>query len=278
MTEAALVLESLATYLDSCCRLASKNFKGQSVASLASQEESLNAYPDLRDLQTPQNLICLEDEVDDALIQKAKEAILAGEIFWEHTSAGEATRLALGSKFLIHPHEHLPLNYFADCFPEADIQDEANLIKLLGGHPKDLLSAPLGIRHLAQKIFEIKNLARECGQNPEEILARQKLLLIVSEQNGQPIFDLILKYKHLGFRPENFLFMVQASFHGLAPGADGNFQVSESSAKRLHNHGQMAMQMIPLRGQIGGGGIGVDHPQHLVRHAVLQGGLRQGRR
>ncbi len=240
----ALDLTSLATYRESCLRLAREQFAGLAISEIAAREEEYNAWPGLENLSSPEELIVLEDRLNDGLLQKARQAVLEGRIFWEHTAAGEATRLKLGPKYLIHPHQ---IPYSHDYLAENFIDDPEAMPEVFSPATgwaalSRLLPLRLGARHLWQSVFEIRKLAEEAGLDPGEVMARQKVLLILNEQAGQQICRRILAHNFLGFAPHNFLFMVQASFHGLTPGADGAWGFDETSPRRLHNHGQMAMQ------------------------------------
>lgn len=222
---------SLESYAESCRLLAERDFGGLTPARVAEMAENYNAWPNLARLGPPQSLICLEDRLDDRVREGARRAVLAGRIFWEHTAAGEATRLKLGPKYLIHPHR-LPPDHLADGGPD----------------PLELMPLPLGARHLWQWAFEITRLAEEAGLDPAEVLARQQLLLVMGESTEAEICRLILADDFLGLRPEHFLFMVQPAFPGLVSGPDG-WRFDPGTPARLHNHGQMAMQKV-MSGQI----------------------------
>ena len=61
----------------------------------------INAYENINDLQPlkEEHIVVLdEDELD---VAEAEQVVLDGEFFWEHAAAGEATRLALGTKYLL---------------------------------------------------------------------------------------------------------------------------------------------------------------------------------
>ncbi len=223
-----LDLNTLETYMESCRKIASTRLAGLSVAEVSVAEDQLNAYPGLKNLESPHNLLFLEDIFDEKMLASARQAILEGRIFWEHAAAGEATRLKLGAKILIEPHK-IPAQ------PEFTV------------NPGDLAPLTLGERHLGQWMFEIWKLAEEAGLDPQTVLKRQKLLLILNQDAYEPLAKEILARKFFGLKPGHFLFMVQASFPGLIPGANnigenGNWHYSETSPHRLHNHGQMAMQ------------------------------------
>ena len=252
--ERVLDLTSLESYAESCRLLAERDFGGLSPAQVAEMSEDYNAYPCLEDLAEPCRLICLEDRLNDSLRERARQAVLDGRVFWEHTAAGEATRLKLGPKYLIHPHR-VPLvrEYLADSLlePEHAVGDDAaDWARFQGNlvNPQRLMPLPLGARHLWQWAFEITRLAEEAGLSPSEVLARQKLLLVVGESTRAEIVRRILAADFLGLPPENFLFMVQAAFPGLTQGPEG-WRFDPDTPARLHNHGQMAMQKT-MEGQI----------------------------
>lgn len=254
MMERALDLTSLESYAESCRLLAERAFGGLSPARVAEMSEDYNAYPALDSLSEPRCLICLEDSLNDGLRDRARQAVLDGRIFWEHTAAGEATRLKLGPKYLIHPHR-VPLvrGHLADSLLEpahAAGDDAADWARFQGClvNPQRLLPLPLGARHLWQWAFEITGLAEEAGLSPSEVLARQQVLLVVGEQTRAEILHRIQAADFLGLPPENFLFMVQAAFPGLTPGPEG-WRFDPDTPARLHNHGQMAMQKT-MEGQV----------------------------
>ena len=218
-----LDLSSPAAYAESCRRIANRDFAGRSLAEVEAASEDYNAYPGLAGLTPPRSLITLEDYLDDDLRDRARRAVLEGLIFWEHAAAGEATRLKLGPKYLIEPGQVAPSQ-------------------------PGLLTLPLGARHLWQWVLEITGLAREAGLDPARVLARQQLLLVVNEGVRETITRRILAADFLGLNPENFLLLTQPAFPGLTRGPDG-WNFDPATARRLHNHGQMAMQKT-MGGQI----------------------------
>lgn len=217
-----LDLTSLPGYAESCRRLAEDNFSGMTVKEVADGASDFNAYPGLDHLGPPSHLKVLEDEIGPETHVRAAQAILEGRIFWEHAAAGEATRLKMGAKFLIRPD------------------------RIEGG--SDLLPLSLGVRHLGQWAFELRAMALEHGLDPAKVLARQKVLLIISEGAWDRISAEIFRAGFFGLPRSNFHFMVQASFHGLRP-EGGAWRFERATPARLHNHGQMAMQKT-MDGQI----------------------------
>ena len=250
-----LDLKSSETYLESCRKIARADFAGLSVAEVAAAEDDYNAYPGLENLTPPQNQIFLEDRLNDTLRQEAREAILDGRVFWEHAAAGEATRLKLGPKYLIHPHNlHLSHDYLASGLVEpAQVGGDDGLAGLRPAahkpfNPQKLLPLPLGARHLWQWVFEIIRLAEASGVDPEQALARQRTLLVINDLTRETILRRIARVDFLGLAPENFLFLVQPAFPGLTPGPEG-WDFDPDTESRLHNHGQMAMQKT-MDGQV----------------------------
>ncbi len=214
---------SLAAYGDFCQRRANEDFAGLSAAQVAAAADAYNAYPNLASLEPPRSLKIIEDLEPERFRAQALATVLAGGVFWEHTAAGEATRLGLGPKFLIEPW------------------------RLEGA--EDLSPLSLGLRHLGQWAFELARLAEAAGEEPAAVLKRQKLLLIVSEGAASEISSQIIRSSFFGLKPENFYFMAQASFFGLRPSAQGLWAFDPTTPKRLHNHGQMLMQKS-MDGQI----------------------------
>ena len=97
-TRAELDLTSLETYRESCLRIARQRLsRFSSMEKIAEAEADLNVYPNLDQLEDPGDIRVLDPEsvpADD--LEQARRAVLDGRVFWEHTAAGEATRLKLG--------------------------------------------------------------------------------------------------------------------------------------------------------------------------------------
>lgn len=222
-----LNIKNLASYADSCRKIANDNFRGLTLADVEAMTDAFNAYPGLDSLLPPRNLILMEKRLNETLRERARRAILDGLVFWEHTAAGEATRLKFGPKYLIHPHLLSP--------GREDLAEESLV------QAQKLLPLTLGGRHMLQWAFEISRLAEEYGRDPQAVLKRQKTLLVVNDQSRDAICGDILKVNFLGLEPRNFLFMTQPSFRGLTPTAEG-WDYDQNTALHLHNHGQLAMQ------------------------------------
>ncbi|MDR2611577.1 MAG: hypothetical protein LBG06_01595 [Deltaproteobacteria bacterium] len=229
---AELDLESPDSYLQSVRRLADSRLSSFACAEeVGLAADDLNAYPGRESLGPPSGAGVLEDEGTD-LAEAGRRAVLEGRIFWEHTAAGEATRLGLGPKYFIAPGL-LERRLAASGGPPPG-----------GG----LLPLELGRRHLVQLAYEIRRLADESGIDPDLAMARQRMLLVVPEE-GMPAMAEGAARDLAGLMPRgSLLFMIQTAFHGLEKGTAG-WAVDPRSPRRLHNHGYLAMQKT-MEGQV----------------------------
>lgn len=228
-----LDLTDFHTYIATCLELAGERLAGyKDMAAVAGDEDQLNQYPRLEGLSQPKDILVLGPETLTAQDQaRAVDALLDGRVLLEHTCAGEATRLGLGTKYLITAPR--------DLTPEV-------MERLLDGaacevSPASLAPLSLGRRHMLQLAWDLSALAREAGRDPAEVLTAQHLLVIVNQATGQEIVDDFRAARFYGFNPARVLFMVQESFHGISKNHAGWFY-NTGSPKRLHNHGQMLMQ------------------------------------
>ncbi len=223
--------------------------------AVKSNEKELNAYEHLAHLQPidESHVFHLGEDEDTSL---AIDAILAGKVFWEHTAAGEATRLGLGTKYLLNLREYshaqiaaqMRKERYAECENneermKVDAQiSEASLREDFGDHTS-LLDLSLGERHMYQLAFDISSLAQQQGYDASEVLRKQSMLIVVNEQTQDKIIENFIEHNFFGFDSSHVYFMVQKAFHGMHL-VDGKlcYDDSTSSNKRLHNHGQLVMQ------------------------------------
>jgi hypothetical protein len=234
------------SYINYCLMHANDRLKKfNSIKEIKEHEEIINIYENIEHLDEPKN-ICLLDcnglTKDD--LNEAYKCILEGKLFAEHTAAGEATRLGLGTKYLLNISRELPIERIADIMTnEKGAQVTVNdvLKKTNGIRPEDLLDLSLGTRHMMQYSFDILKLAKKLNYSEEEVLKKQKMLIILNEKTYEKIIKEFIKYNFFGFYRENIYFMVQESFHGIDL-KDNKFIYNKESPKRLHNHGQMVMQ------------------------------------
>ena len=246
MTQATpLDLTSLDTYGLSCLKIAQERLGGfTSIKEIEAAVNDLNAYPNLGHLEEPRGVYMLDQEdLTPGDLDRARRAVLAGLVFWEHTAAGEATRLKLGAKYRISPAVDLTIQAMADHLG-AELGREVTPEEIrarLEAELEHLLPLDLGTRHMLQLAFDLSRLAREYGLDPAQVLARQTVLLILNETTAPQILAAVQSANFFGLARESFLFMVQPAFPGIFLN-DGVFFFDPASPRRLHNHGQMTMQ------------------------------------
>lgn len=214
-------------------------------------QDKLNCYPNLNRLK-PLDIsnveILDENNIDTS---KAEQCILEGRFFWEHACAGEATRLGLGTKFIIDCqklNKECILDLIQNEIQELgkpELKEKFISIRNTLTDPKSLLPLSLGIRHMLQMRYDIEKLANKHQKNPKEILDKQRMLIILNKRTATEIIELFKKHQYFGFKEANVYFMIQEDFHGIEF-KEGKFQydTSEQSNRRLHNHGQMMMQKM----------------------------------
>ncbi|MDR2406088.1 MAG: hypothetical protein LBE27_06925 [Deltaproteobacteria bacterium] len=224
-----LDLSSISSYRKSAKELANEKLSAyKDVLEVERECENINIYPGLIELERPKTIKKLEAVPHD-LKSLGKEAVLNGEIYWEHTAAGEATRLMMGPKFFISP-DQLKKRYLSIC------QESGERPELF-----DLIPLELGRRHLLQLVYEIRNLALEAGIDPNLVLERQKMLIVAAEETMPALIAQILKDFSSLFPLTMLRFMTQAAFPGLGKLNDV-WDYVPGSPERLHNHGALVMQ------------------------------------
>jgi hypothetical protein len=236
-------LRSREHYIASCVALAHEKLsRFSSLAEIAAQEREINRYPRLEQLEGP-HLIQLLGAAAPEGVRPAQEAVARGEVLLEHAAAGEGTRLFLGPKYFLNIGRDLGLEQLAHLLSLETgkaVAREAVAVQL-ECLPQDLLPLSLGTRHMLQLTYDLEGLARELGESPAELLRRQHLLMIISEDMAASIEKNFYQWHFYGFNPGQVYFLVQESFHGLNL-KDGRFFYDKASPRRLHNHGQMVMQ------------------------------------
>lgn len=241
-------LRSRENYIASCVALAQEKLSPfGSLAEIAAREREINRYPLLDQLDGPHLIQLLEDEAPMP-VRLAQEAVARGEVLLEHAAAGEGTRLFLGPKYFINISRDLDLEKIAHLMSvdSGKVVSPEAVAAQLDCSPRDLLPLSLGTRHMLQLAFDLEKLARDLGEAPAEVLGRQHLLMVVSEEMAAGIEKEFYKWRFFGFNPARVYFMVQESFHGINL-KNGRFFYDQSSPRRLHNHGQMVMQQTGER-------------------------------
>jgi hypothetical protein len=231
------------TYISSCLKFVKNSLSNyKDIGKIKESQEEINAYDNLKFIEPPSNVFIM-DKIKENEILRAKKCIIEGKFFSEHTAAGEATRLGLGTKYLINISKDLSDTKIAKLISEEKkihVSDE-EIINESGCKSNELLNLSLGSRHMIQFSFDIYQVAKEMNVNPYDTLQKQKMLIILNETTCEKIIAEFVKYNYFGFSRENVYFMVQNSYHGFNHTNDG-FEYDKESPKRLHNHGQMVMQ------------------------------------
>ncbi|MDI6777808.1 MAG: hypothetical protein QMD77_01330 [Patescibacteria group bacterium] len=256
---------SVLRYIEWMLRRHFKNAKKIAMKEVKTKQLELNAYENFRYLEPAKErqIILLDD--DRIITSPAEKAIAEGKFFWEHTAAGEATRLGLGTKYLLNLNR-FSLEDIARHIREETVQElekagikgkklakekkriskeitKKKVLEAAGGDPRKLLNISLGNRHMLQMAFDVVRIAKQNKKNPKKILAKQNALIILNEQTAEEILEEFKRFVFFGLNPKKVLFMIQRSFHGIYIKEGSLFydRTTEKN-KRLHNHGQMVMQ------------------------------------
>ena len=144
-------------YINYCLQTAKDKLSGV-VSNVENYETNINKYENIDFLQEPRN-ICLLDEkcLTKSDIAKAWKCILDGKLFSEHAAAGEATRLGIGTKYLINIAKDLSLKKIVEIMTRerGGIVKPEEVLKKAGCRPEELLPLSLGSRHMLQFSYNI---------------------------------------------------------------------------------------------------------------------------
>jgi hypothetical protein len=233
------------SYIDYCLELAQDKLSSYgAISTIKKHEADINIYENIDFLEEPRNISILDENcLTDSDYVRAYKCVFEGRLFSEHAAAGEATRLGLGTKYLINIARELPVEKIAEIMIRERgsrvLLDE--VLKKAGCYPEKLLPLSLGTRHILQFSFDIYKLAKTYGYDPKEVLLKQKMLVVLNEATVDKIIRGFMINNFFGFKRENVLFMAQKKYHGINL-VDGRFIYDTNTPKRLHNHGQMVIQ------------------------------------
>ncbi len=232
-------------YWDYCLELAVRKLsRHESIETVADRIDTINAYENLAYLAPPRDIDILDDHQVTAEDRAAAvKMLLDGKVFFEHAVAGEATRLGLGTKYMINIKTQLTLGNIAEMIQrEAGVGlTDSRALQTLGRDLADLLPLSLGARHMLQLSFELTALAKRHKRSPKAVLARQKMIVILNEATAEEIIQDFKRNRFFGFKQDNVYFMIQRAYHGIDLRGDTAFY-NRRTPKRLHNHGQIAIQ------------------------------------
>jgi hypothetical protein len=236
---------ALEPYINSCVALAQEKLHSfPSLAEIATREKDLNRYPNLEILSEPRQILILDEhDGKSEQLSRAKNAVIRGEVLFEHAAAGEGSRLMLGSKYFLNLAQDLAIEDIANLMSQeaGQIIKPGQVAAAFDCTLPDLLPLSLGARHMLQLAFDLTNLARDLGETPRDVLSRQHLLIVIAREMLAHVEKDFYLWHFFGFNPAQIYFMVQESFHGLNLNG-GRFFYDTHTPRRLHNHGQMVMQ------------------------------------
>ena len=108
------MLRSKQEYIERCLLIADTLLAQYgSSDEIADQEAEINCYPNLAYLKEPKGIAVVGGN-GEARRKRAVACVLEGKLFSEHAVAGEATRLGLGTKFLLNIGRDLSLSKIAE--------------------------------------------------------------------------------------------------------------------------------------------------------------------
>lgn len=231
-------------YMAFCLEIAGEKTAGyDSILEVEKNENRINVYPNIDQLGEPRDISVIDEILTDEDRLCAKKCILEGRLFSEHAAAGEATRLGLGTKYLINIPRDLTLSQIARMISEDTGKpvSPAEVRKKAGCTPEQLLPLSLGTRHMLQFAYDIHKLAEEFGLDPQVVLSRQKMLIVLNESTAETIIREMKENNLFGFSRANVLFMIQKAYPGIDM-HEGTPVFDRKSPRRLHNHGQILLQ------------------------------------
>ena len=230
-------------YINYCMLLAKEKLSGID-SKIEDYEANINKYENMDFLQEPRN-ICLLDEkcLTKSDIAKACKCVLDGKMFSEHAAAGEATRLGMGTKYLINIADNLSLKKISKIMSRKRgfVVKPEKVLEKAGCRPEQLFPLSLGSRHMLQFSYDIYKLAKKHNYDPQSVLSKQRMLIVLNKATANKIIREFINNMFFGFSNNNVFFMIQKAYHGINL-VNGKYVYNKNTSKRLHNHGQMVMQ------------------------------------
>lgn len=263
--EMALKLDSTEAYKTFALKSIENTLKGYYgnlsniyVEDIKQNVADINKYPRMLYLVNPRDgdIMVIESHRTYA----AERAVLSGRVFFEHTAAGEATRLGLGAKYLLKLNE-FPIDKISDLMVKEFVEEQVacgvaqeaaqsdglskyspeKVQEMIGFEPTEISPLSLGVRHMAQIVYDLTKLARKHNIEAKKVLDAQKMLVVVNEATSEQIINELTDHNNFGIK--DVCFMVQQSFPGIDMQMGTlSFDESNPQSKRLHNHGQMMLQ------------------------------------
>ena len=188
-----------------------KDLKKITLKGIKKDEKEINCYENFDQLEpiNESRIVVLDD--DKISTGPAEKAILAGKFLWEHTAAGEATRLGLGTKYLLNlgqfSLDEVVFHMRQEAISEAKkaglkgkkLSEETKkinksitkekVLEVTGKEPKGLMNISLGNRHMLQMAYDVTQLAKRNKKDPKSVLAKQSTIIILNEQTAEEILE-----------------------------------------------------------------------------------------
>lgn len=171
--------------------------------------------------------------------EKVAKLVLNGGYVAEMFFAGAATRLYKSIEERLGKDKAQKLAkamYFIDAWQlakELGYQLPADAIKGLGIGPRQLLQLNLSLRKIAE----------EFGYNPDEVIARQKIVLHINLDIAEEVEKDLAEHNYYGFSPQNFYILLQPSLSGFAFDEKGKLFLEPSSKRFPYGHGYATEQL-----------------------------------
>ncbi|MCM8824316.1 MAG: hypothetical protein NC822_06570, partial [Candidatus Omnitrophica bacterium] len=195
-------------------------------------------------------------EIYSKFLKLARETILSGKYVAEFIFAGAATRLladlekVLEQKldpkdyrmYALHLWQVVKLLKDNLDLVRKNKPDLANLLESLE-IPQNIPSLGMGQRQIVAYKKFIEQLAKTEGQNPEEALSRQKIILHINEEVADTVIDDFIRNDFYGFNPKNVFFIIQDVFSGFKLTSPGIIY-DPNSPKLPYGHGYATMQLV----------------------------------
>jgi hypothetical protein len=226
-----------------------KAMKTLSMDRIRKNQTALRAYPGLEQCD-PKAVGARIHKITEGSVTKdelkeAERVKLAGEEIVEDAAAGEATRLGLGTKYLLTPQR------IAEALTLHNLRNPGTIIPIPVS-PQSLAPISLGVRHKLQLVYDLTQMASSPqfgpALNPKEVLKSQFTLTVLNEETELSILRETARLNHFGLRPEQTLFVVQEKGLGMTI-SEGEVLFDPQSEWRLWNHGDMKLQQT-LEGKI----------------------------
>lgn len=209
------------------------------IAHVTRDQIGIRAYPNLAHLDFSAAAGHIQTigptTINESMRSEARQVKVAGEELVEHSAGGDATRLGMGSKFLLTPQalaRAIEIHNLTN--PTAQFQLDRSALARTS-------PLSLGARHMFQTTFDLIAAAARVGRPIEDALKSQRALITLNPKTAIEIIREFVKYDFFGLPSENVFFMIDNVFPGMSLD-QGKVGYEQRATMNLYNHGQMVMQ------------------------------------